>query len=205
MIELVAPDNGQGSHIQHSDSSWNLWGPDANAAIFATRNRHLLLDKQRSPCCKHSDFDLKDENVTRQEACAASDAYNGILHLVLKTCVSHCMSNKKVSLQLRGGGKSRTDRNAPSHVNERSALVTAGKELKLSQHKNLGDRGSRERSAMLSELVAGMEVDEPSLTRKLSIQRVEQLRKALAKKDKTAISNALEKVGLHRRPRTSHI
>eukprot|EP00291_Cryptomonas_curvata_P013158 CAMPEP_0172193356 /NCGR_PEP_ID=MMETSP1050-20130122/24909_1 /TAXON_ID=233186 /ORGANISM="Cryptomonas curvata, Strain CCAP979/52" /LENGTH=390 /DNA_ID=CAMNT_0012868903 /DNA_START=242 /DNA_END=1414 /DNA_ORIENTATION=- len=101
-----------------------------------------------------------------------------------------------LSLQLRGGGKAKTHRDATSLplTSERTAVVNAGKELKQAEHKINDNRGSRERSAILSELVAGMEVDDLSSTRKLSIQRVEQLRMALAKKDKAAISSALEKI-----------
>ncbi len=91
--------------------------------------------------------------------------------------------------------KSRRDTTSPPLINEHPAGVSSGKELQQAEHKSYGDRGSRERSAILSELVAGMDADDHSSTRKLSIQRVEQLRMALAKKDKVAISNVLEKVG----------
>ena len=46
---------------------------------------------------------------------------------------------------------------------------------------------------MLSELAAGAGVEDQSKAR-LSIQRVEQLRRALARKDKDAVAKALNNV-----------
>ena len=176
----------------HPDSNMNVCGPYPHTAfVIAT-----CQGRPHRPCTRQS---LSRLNLNRrQEVCVKNGSNSVFLHVGRENRRSH--DNNIVSLsRLRGGGNARTHRDATSlHLtSEHPAVVNSGKELKQVENKNNGNRGSRERSAILSELVAGMDVDDHSSTRKLSIQRVEQLRIALAKKDKAAISNALEKVGRH--------
>ena len=117
---------------------------------------------------------------------------------------SGCISaGSRCSLNLRGGGKEkpksksgRASKAKPSKADEgNSALVPETKSARSDDKALLRTalRGSRERSAMLSELAAGAGVEDQSKAR-LSIQRVEQLRRALARKDKDAVAKALNNV-----------
>ena len=115
-----------------------------------------------------------------------------------KAIRSICIGSEKSScLHLRGGGK----KSKSKSVKDDSKIQREKKDINLvtrhsesKQRAVVPTRSSQDRSAMLSELAAGMEIEDQSKA-KLSIQRVEQLRRALARRDKTAVSNALEKVG----------
>jgi hypothetical protein len=101
-------------------------------------------------------------------------------------------------LNLRGGGKksrSKSFKDDTKLQRERRNTDSDEVQSEIKQKSIVTTRGSKDRSTILSELVAGMETEDHSKA-KLSIQRVEQLRRALAKRDQTAVSNALEKVSI---------
>jgi hypothetical protein len=185
IIEIVALDSGHRSYMQLD--------PNLNACQFHPHATAKLF-------FPHSTFspNVFENNVHHlpQEGCVRINSDMIGFPVERAHSMSPCHRKVSPSLQLRGGGKAKAHRDAPSpsRISDDPTMVTAGKELTETEKKTASDRGSRERSAMLSELVAGMDVDDHSSTRKLSIQRVEQLRMALAKKDKAAISTALEKV-----------